>query len=157
MNTLAYEHPRYLQGPVGQIEALYACPSHPCSVMLLCHPHPLFQGTMTHKILTTAVKTAYAHSVVTLRFNYRGVGNSVGEYGEIDGECQDALAALNWLQATHPKLPVILFGFSFGAFIALSTASQCENVLSTILVAPAVERMPYAQLATIPEPLQRMR
>ncbi len=150
MNTQSHEQTCFLPGPSGQIEALWGDVDQAKACVLLCHPHPLHQGTMTHKILTTAVKVAREMSYATLRFNYRGVGQSEGEYGDIVGECDDASAAYAWLRQHYPDKPCYLFGFSFGAYIALKQASLQSSIHSTCLVAPSIAHGFYDTITPLP-------
>lgn len=80
-------------------------------IALVCHPHPLFAGTMQNKVVATLQRSARDAGLATLRFNFRGVGQSAGSYGEGIGEIDDAEAAARWLLARHPGLPLTLMGF----------------------------------------------
>jgi alpha/beta superfamily hydrolase len=107
----------WLPGPVGRLEALLEEPEDrsPQLAAVLCHPHPLFGGTMHNKVVYRLARGLRAAGAVVLRFNFRGVGASYGEYGEMAGEIEDARAALGWLRERYPELPFALAGFSFGA------------------------------------------
>lgn len=139
-----------IPGPAGVLEAVMHLPATEnfSRVGIVCHPHPLQQGTMHNKVVTTVVKTFNSLGIPCVRFNYRGVGNSSGEYGEVVGEVADCLAVVNWLKQKYPHAELYLAGFSFGAYIAAETASKVETK-QLISIAPAVERMPYAQLPSI--------
>ena len=106
-------------------------------VAVVCHPHPLHGGTLTNKVAHTVAKAFAELGVTTLRFNFRGVGQSPGEFDHGVGEVDDLLAAVGWLRARHPEAPLWLAGFSFGAYVALSgqVRAQAERLL---LVAPPV-------------------
>jgi uncharacterized protein len=105
-----------LPGPAGHLEALLEEPEDqsPEIAILLCHPHPRFGGTMHNKVVYRLARGFRAAGAVVLRFNFRGVGASHGEYGEMTGEIEDARAALGWLRERYPDLPFALAGFSFG-------------------------------------------
>jgi alpha/beta superfamily hydrolase len=132
-----------LSGPAGNIEALYAQPEQPKPyIAVICHPHPLHGGTMTNKVVTTLAKTLDTFGATTLRFNYRGVGASDGEYDHAIGEYDDLIAMTHWLRTQHPGSQLILAGFSFGSFLVAKAAAACQPAL-LITVAPAIKRQAY--------------
>jgi uncharacterized protein len=106
-----------LPGPAGRLEALLEEPEHaaPRVAALVCHPHPLFGGTMHNKVVYRMARALRNSGCVVLRFNFRGVGRSEGVHGELVGEIEDARAALGWLRERYPAIPYALAGFSFGA------------------------------------------
>jgi len=111
----------------------------PTAVAVVCHPHPLQGGAMTNKVAYILARAFNDLGAVSLRFNFRGVGKSAGSFDQGVGETADALAALDWLGARHPELPLWLGGFSFGAYVALR--AQGERPIERLAtVAPAVER-----------------
>lgn len=108
--------------------------------VLLCHPHPLYGGTM-HSAVMVALTRGLAErgeAVATLRFDYRGVGESEGSYGEGLGETQDARAALRLLCARFPQALVAVAGYSFGTWVGLRAAAIEGTVERVALIAPAV-------------------
>jgi len=128
------------QGPAGSIEGLLDQPaSSPVAAAVVCHPHPLQGGAMTNKVAYILARAFNDMGAVSLRFNFRGVGRSEGRFDQGVGETQDALAALDWIAARHPGLPLWLGGFSFGAYVALRAQSK-RPVRRLVTVAPAVER-----------------
>jgi alpha/beta superfamily hydrolase len=106
-----------IAGPVGRLEALLEEPhaARAWCAAVVCHPHPQFGGTLHNKVVYRLARGLRRAGIVVLRFNYRGVGRSEGEYGNLEGEIEDARAALGWLRARYPGLPHALAGFSFGA------------------------------------------
>lgn len=127
-------------GSAGILEGLLDRPSSaPSAVAVVCHPHPMFEGTMHNKVAYILARAFNDLGAVSLRFNFRGVGGSEGQYDEGQGETDDALAAMDWLSAQYPGLPLWLAGFSFGAYVALRAQSQ-RVVSRLVTVAPAVER-----------------
>ena len=106
-----------IQGPAGTLEALIEEPDGvvPHTAAVVCHPHPLYGGTMHNKVVYRIARALRRSGVAVLRFNFRGVGRSQGEHGHLTGEIDDARAALQWLRARYPALPYGLAGFSFGA------------------------------------------
>lgn len=139
------EQPVLLDGPGGQLEARYLRHPQAKGVALVCHPNPAQGGSMLNKVVSTLQRTARDASYSTLRFNYRGVGASAGKHCLGPGEVDDAEAALSWLCAQHPELPVVLMGFSFGAYVAAMLAGrlavQGAAVQQLFMVAPAVNRL----------------
>jgi uncharacterized protein len=124
-----------LDGPAGKLEALLEEPEDrpPDEAALLCHPHPLFGGTMHNKVVYRAARALRRRGSVVLRFNFRGVNRSEGQHAEGVGEVEDARAALAWLRERYPRLPYALAGFSFGARVVASLG--CETNGASRLIA----------------------
>jgi uncharacterized protein len=99
---------------------------------LVCHPHPLYGGTMHNKVVFKAAQAFQILGMPALRFNFRGVGHSSGVYDEGRGEMDDVRFALEFLSRRYPGLPVILGGFSFGAYVALRVAVIDDRVQAMI-------------------------
>lgn len=140
-----------LPGPAGVLEAITQCPTdltRPATVVI-CHPHPLHGGTMQNKVVHTLARTFAELGLRTVRFNFRGVGASDGEYARGVGETEDALAVLSWVRAHRPHDQLWLAGFSFGGYVALRAASQA-TVSQLLLVAPPVHL--YTELGPPPIP-----
>ncbi|MBC3418992.1 alpha/beta fold hydrolase [Pseudomonas sp. RW3S2] len=142
---LVRETPMFIDGPSGPLEALYLDVADARGVVLICHPNPVQGGTMLNKVVSTLQRTARDAGYSTLRFNYRGVGQSAGSHDMGAGEVADAEAAAAWLRATHPELALVLMGFSFGGFVAASLAGRLERAGSELqhlfMIAPAVMRL----------------
>lgn len=109
---------------------------------MLCHPHPVYGGTMQNKVVHTIAKTLAAHNFTSLRFNFRGVGLSAGSYDDGIGEVDDALAAADWLQDSQKGLPLVLAGFSFGSFVAMQAAAKLKPT-ALITVAPPIRMFDF--------------
>ncbi|MGA2023814.1 MAG: alpha/beta fold hydrolase [Steroidobacteraceae bacterium] len=133
-----------IAGPVGGLEALLEDPQHApgAGFGVVCHPHPLHGGTMQNKVVHTLARALQEQGLPTLRFNYRGVGQSEGTYDEGRGERDDALAVIAWGRARWPNAPLVLAGFSFGALVALYAAPQAQPI-RLIMVAPPVSHAPF--------------
>jgi alpha/beta superfamily hydrolase len=99
---------------------------------LVCHPHPLYGGTMHNKVVFKVAQALQMLGMPALRFNFRGVGHSTGTYDEGRGEMDDVRFALEFLSRRYPGLPVILGGFSFGAYVALRVAAVDDRVQAMI-------------------------
>jgi alpha/beta superfamily hydrolase len=112
----------------------------PRLVAVVCHPHPLFGGTMHNKVVHTLARALRAGGAATVRFNFRGVGASEGAHDEGAGETGDALAAVRWARERWPGLDLVLAGFSFGAVVAIRAAAGADPRW-LITVAPAVDRV----------------
>ena len=106
-----------IQGPAGALEGLLEEPDHtePRMAAVVCHPHPLYGGTMHNKVVYRIARGLRRAGIVALRFNFRGVGKSQGEHGNMAGEIEDSRAALEYLRGRYPELPYALAGFSFGS------------------------------------------
>lgn len=137
-----------IAGPAGELEAVIASPIGDDKKILgfICHPHPLYGGTMTNKVVTTLVKTFQHQGVTTVRFNFRGVGKSEGVFDHGLGEFKDLLAVIEWVKKEYPYQTIWLGGFSFGAFIATKAATVLP-IDALVTVAPAVERFPMTDLS----------
>jgi uncharacterized protein len=111
----------FLPGPAGRLEALLEEPeeSAPKEAALVCHPHPQHGGTMHNKVVYRIARGLRSTGAVVLRFNYRGVNLSEGQYDDGEGELEDARVALDYLRGRYPELPFTVAGFSFGSRIAL--------------------------------------
>ena len=149
-----------LPGPVGLLEAqLEIINEDSGRWAIICHPHPLFAGTILNKVVSTLSKAYVESGINTLIFNYRGVGKSQGEYGDMAGEVADCLAAFEWLHQNHQVSQLYLAGFSFGAYIAAQAAfdlieSQNEKLelMHLALIAPSVENSPFDKALPISVP-----
>jgi alpha/beta superfamily hydrolase len=128
-------------GPAGVLEGLLELPKdrEPTACAVICHPHPLHGGTMQNKVAHTLARSFAGVDFAALRFNFRGVGASVGNFDDGNGELQDVLAAVNWLHREFPDLPLWLAGFSFGAAMAIRATASCQPA-GLVSVAPAVSR-----------------
>lgn len=121
-----------LSGPVGRLEALLnEGEPNATHAALVCHPHPLYGGTMHNKVVYNAMKALSGFGFPVLRFNFRGAGLSEGVHDEGRGEVDDVRAALDYLAAEY-KLPIIFCGFSFGAATGLRAACSDPRVVGLI-------------------------
>ena len=133
-----------LTGPVGHLEALLEEPSGPPrAAVVFAHPLPTHGGTMHTKAVYQGTKGLVRTGCAVLRFNFRGVGRSDGSFTGGDGERGDFKAALDYMAARYPGLPLWAAGFSFGAWIALETGAEDARVSVLIGIAPPVTREGY--------------
>ncbi len=122
----------FLDGPAGRLEALLnAGAENATHAAVVCHPHPLFGGTLHNKVVFHAMKALNSFGYPVLRFNFRGAGLSQGEHDHGDGEVEDVRTALDWLDNEF-HLPLIFAGFSFGAAVGLRVACPDARVEAVI-------------------------
>lgn len=119
------------------------------TTVIISHPHPLYQGTMYNKVVTTISKAFRQLGITVVRYNYRGVGKSEGVYAHGDGEVDDLVSVAKWIKQQKRNQSLILAGFSFGGSIAYKGAARIDGVTHLLTIAPAVTRFP---LSTVPEP-----
>jgi alpha/beta superfamily hydrolase len=141
-----------LPGPAGRLEVA-TCAAKPgearTATAIICHPHPQHGGSLRNKVVTMLERSLRESGVDTVRFNFRGVGDSEGSYDEGDGESGDLVAVAQWVRRVHPRDALWLAGFSFGSYVALRTArSLAADALIT--VAPPVGRWDFDGVA-VPE------
>ena len=133
-----------LRGPAGRLEALIDVPEgQPKSAVVFAHPLPTHGGTMHTKAVYQATKGLVRTGRALLRFNFRGVGASEGSFTGGEGEKTDFKAALDYMHARYPDLPLWSAGFSFGSWIALETGAVDDRVTVLIGIAPPVTREGY--------------
>ncbi len=123
----------FLEGPAGRLEAILWTPSAPTRhrpplAAVVCHPHPLYGGTMHNKVVYQAAKSLDALGHPVLRFNFRGAGLSAGKHDHGMGEQEDVRAALDFLAKQFPGVPLFLAGFSFGAWVGLNVGCEYARV-----------------------------
>jgi alpha/beta superfamily hydrolase len=140
-----------LPGAAGAIEVLASPaldPNATKGTAILCHPHPLFGGTMHNKVVTTLARVFRDLGLRTVRFNFRGVGKSEGVHDAGHGEVDDVLALAAWIRENYPDEPLTLAGFSFGGFVAAAAATRLP-VIQLVSIAPMVSRFYEAHLPAI--------
>ncbi|MEE2638540.1 MAG: alpha/beta hydrolase [Acidobacteriota bacterium] len=144
---------RQFDGPAGTLEALFEHPDDPPrAVVVFGHPHPQHGGTMHTKVVHRAAKTYLAIGCAVLRFNFRGVGTSAGHWDEGRGERDDFLAALDFAAATYPGVDIWSAGFSFGAWLALTSGVLDPRVTQVLGIAPPTERYDFSHVTTSDKP-----
>lgn len=143
------EQPVFFSSSSGRLEGLLGVVPGDGGVVIT-HPHPLYGGDM-HNTVVTALTRAYQRAgYTTLRFNFRGVGRSQGDYDEGRGEQQDVRAALDFLAASG-KTALTLAGYSFGAWVNALTAPPADAVKQIIMVSPPVALLDFAPVASVPQ------
>jgi len=155
MQTLHDSQSLFLEGPAGRLEAILWTPvrsDSPLLAAVICHPHPLFGGTMHNKVVYNAAKTMDALGIPVLRFNFRGAGLSAGEHDKGRGELGDVQAAIDYLGAQFPGIPLLLTGFSFGSLVGLRVGCREARVSELIGIGIPVNSGDFSFLADCPKP-----
>ena len=141
--------PLLLPGPAGAIELACSLPDADVArrgVAIVAHPHPLQGGTMHNKVVTMAERALLELGLATVRFNFRGVGQSEGVHDDGVGETDDLIAIADWLRAQRPGDALWLAGFSFGSYVTLRAAPRVQPA-QVVLIAPPVGRWDFSDIA----------
>lgn len=150
---MSAQHKLVFDGPAGSLEGVLHLPDgEPQAIAVVAHPLPTMGGTMENKVVTTLAKTFVELGFAALRFNFRGVGASEGEFDSGNGEVEDLLAAVQHARDALGHLPLILSGFSFGGYVSARAAQHLHpQPHKLVLVAPAVGRfaMPHVPHNTL--------
>ena len=147
----------WIAGPAGRLEAILEEPESdeaaPRSLAVVCHPHPLYGGTMHNKVVYRIARALRRGGAAVLRFNFRGVGRSEGTFAQGIGERDDVRAALDFLQWRFPETPLCLMGFSFGAWVGLTVGASDSRVVALVgLGVPvAISDMSFLREVTKPK------
>jgi alpha/beta superfamily hydrolase len=153
--TQVFHRKFLLEGSAGRLEAMLwttAAASPGNLVGLVCHPHPLFGGTMHNKVVYQAAKALHRKGMPVLRFNFRGVGLSEGEHNRGRGEQDDVRTALDYLAKEFPARPILLAGFSFGSWVGLRVVCEDPRVTSLIGLGIPVNKSDLSYLASCAKP-----
>jgi uncharacterized protein len=145
----------FLDGPAGVLEAILWRSKRfgqPPLASVLCHPHPLFGGTIHNKVVYQAAKTMDALGVPVLRFNFRGAGASAGVHDKGRGEQGDAQAAIDFLAGEFPGTPLLLGGFSFGSWVGLRVGCADRRVTELIGIGVPVDNSDFTYLESCEKP-----
>ena len=135
-----------IEGPAGNLECIVEdVGADAQGFAVVCHPHPLFGGTMDNKVVVSIARALQESRISTIRFNFRGVGSSAGTYDEGRGECADAQSVADWGARRWPALALTCAGFSFGSYVALQLALS-RPTARLITIAPAVTRFDFNRL-----------
>lgn len=145
----------FLNGPAGRLEAmLWTAPTNAelRRVAVVCHPHPLFGGTMHNKVVYQIAKTLHQHGAPVLRFNFRGAGLSEGVHDKGHGEAGDVRAAIDHVASEFAGAPILLAGFSFGAFVGLRVGCEDARVKELVGTGLPVNGSDLSYLAECEKP-----
>jgi alpha/beta superfamily hydrolase len=154
MSIVHHRRQLFLSGAVGPLEAILWSPAtgQPAMAAIVCHPHPLFGGTMHNKVVYHAAKALDALGLPVLRFNFRGTGRSEGKHDKGIGEQDDVRAALDFLAKEFPNLPLLAAGFSFGCWVGLRVGCEDPRVKSVIGLGAPVNSADFSFLAQCAKP-----
>jgi len=143
-----------INGPAGNLELLAEEPENSIvnsPIAIICHPHPLYGGTLQNKVVHTLAKACLELGMPAIRFNFRGVGKSEGHFEHGLGEQQDCIAVATWARQQYPERPVWLAGFSFGSFVAYQAFTEIK-AQRLLLVAPPVGLFQFQAMDNISIP-----
>ncbi len=141
-----------LYSDAGRLEAIYRDLAAPAGVAVVCHPHPLHGGTLHNKVVFRASKGLESSNIATLRFNFRGAGSSHGRHAEGEGELRDVEAAITWMQKKHPGIPLMVGGFSFGAWVSSRVGCDRPDVEALFLLGAPINKYDLTYLGTCRKP-----
>ena len=145
----------FISAPHGRLEAILKEPpaGERRGVALVLHPHPLFGGTMHNKVVFRAAAALNDAGLITLRINFRGVGQSTGEHDEGRGEREDVRAGLDYLSANYSDAEITLCGFSFGARVGLEVGATDDRVLRLISIGTPIDKYDFSFLKECRKPI----
>ena len=119
---------------------------------VVCHPHPVFGGTMDNRVVYRAAKAAAGAGFAALRFNFRGAGQSTGQFDEGIGEREDAIAAIAWLANRYPALNLAMIGYSFGAWVGLEAGYSVPRVQALVGLGLPLDKYDLEYLTSCSKP-----
>ncbi len=144
----------FIPASIGQLEAILKEPTNDVrGVALVCHPHPLGGGTMHNKVVYRAAAGLVEAGLITLRFNFRGVGNSSGEHDDGNGEKDDVKDALNYLSENYPNQPITFAGFSFGSKVGTEVALDDQRIARLVSIGTPVDKYDFSFLKECRKPI----
>lgn len=145
----------FIPGPAGRIEAILKEPRHaqPTMLAIVSHPLPTGGGTMHNKLVYRMAKALGELGAVTLRYNFRGVGRSDGQFDEGRGEQDDLRTVIEFATAKYPGLPLVLGGFSFGAWVSLNAAMREPRLRAMVLTGLPVGMYSFDFVSRLQAPL----
>ena len=144
-----------IPGPAGSLQALWRSGGHPQDFVraaIICHPHPLYGGTMENKVVSRIARYISEAGIEAVRFNFRGVGQSDGTYDEGRGERHDLGAVLQYVRNIQPEARLAAVGFSFGAWIALEVGENHPAIQVLVGVAPPVRMFDFKFVPMLSKP-----
>jgi alpha/beta superfamily hydrolase len=143
----------FFEGPSGKIEAILKEPTGDVTrAAIVCHPHPLFGGTMHNKVVFRIAKAFEQSGFAALRFNFRGTGRSEGRHDEGRGEQEDLRAAIRFIEQKYPAAELWLAGFSFGSAVMLRVACDDERVRALVAAGVPVSKYDFEHITTCAKP-----
>lgn len=152
--TEIFHHKIFINGPAGRLESLLwtSADENPKLAAVVCHPHPLFAGTMHNKVVYQAAKALHLRGIPVLRFNFRGAGLSEGVHDAGKGEREDVRAALDYVAEQYPNSGLLLAGFSFGSWVGLRIGCADKRVTDLIGLGVPANRWDLGYLVACAKP-----
>jgi alpha/beta superfamily hydrolase len=141
----------FIPGPAGKLQGLWRSGGHPQDfrrAAVICHPHPLYGGTMENKVVARTARYVSEAGIEAIRFNFRGIGQSDGSFDKGQGERDDLRAALEYVRSVSSQANLAAVGFSFGAWIALSVGETDPAVKALVGIAPPVRMFDFEFLSS---------
>jgi alpha/beta superfamily hydrolase len=142
----------FVDGPAGKLEAALRTADSPRAAVVLAHPHPLYGGTLHNPVIFHADRELNRVGLTTLRFNFRGVGESEGEHDDARGEVDDVGAAVAWLRASVPGKPLLLVGYSFGSRCVVSYADKDPTIAGVVAIGFPIRIWAFHDIETLGRP-----
>lgn len=143
----------FFEGPSGRLEAIFKEPAPPVTrASIVCHPHPLFGGTMHNKVVFRIARAFEDAGFAVLRFNFRGTGRSQGEHDSGRGEQDDLRAAIKFVEEKYPNAEIWLAGFSFGSAVMLRAVSRDDRVRAFVAVGVPVSKYDFTEIGRCNKP-----
>jgi len=143
----------WIAGPAGRLECMLRLAPDPRALAVLAHPHPLFGGTLHNPVVFHSDRELFRRGFATLRFNFRGAGESEGTHDEGRGEVTDVGSAASWLRGLFPELPLLLVGYSFGGLCSLRYAAKSSDIHGVVAIGLPVRVYDMAFLKGVAKPL----
>lgn len=144
----------WIEGPAGRLEAMLRVGPSSRASAVLAHPHPLYGGTLHNPVVFHADRDLVRAGFTTLRFNFRGVGSSEGVHDEGRGEVEDVAAAASWLRGLSSGSPLLLVGYSFGAWCAIRHAGTDPAIAAVVAIGLPVRSYAFEEpIAKLAKPL----
>ena len=143
----------WIPGPEGRLEAALRVAAQPLAAVVLAHPHPLHGGTLHNPVVFHADRELNARGATTLRFNFRGVGESDGSHDAGRGELEDFAAAASWTRGLAPAAPLVLVGYSFGAWCAVRLAERDRGIHAVAALGLPLDVYPFTEVTRLGRPI----
>jgi alpha/beta superfamily hydrolase len=143
----------WIEGPTGKLEAALRLAANPRATAVIAHPHPLYGGTLHNPVVFHADRELNRMGLLTLRFNFRGVGESDGFHDDGRGEVGDVAACAGWLRGLAPELPLVLVGYSFGSRCSILHALDDRHVAAVVAIGLPLRVLDLSAVTSFDRPL----
>ena len=143
----------WIPGPEGRMEAALRVAAEPCATAVVAHPHPLHGGTLHNPVVFHSERRLHELGMTTLRFNFRGVGDSAGTHDGGRGEVEDLAAAASWIRGLCPERPLILVGYSFGSVCAVKLAVREHTIRAVVGIGLPTRTYEFEEIARLGRPM----